>query len=49
MFGHRKTVTRADRAKLADELAGIGMALGVWERACCAEPTFPRRGRPVAG
>jgi hypothetical protein len=35
MFGHRKTVTRADRAKLADELAGIGMALGVWERACC--------------
>ena len=35
MFGHRKTVTRADRAKLADELAGIGLALGVWERACC--------------
>ena len=35
MFGHRKTVTRADRAKLADELAGIGMALGVGERACC--------------
>ncbi len=35
MFGHRKTVTRVDRAKLADELAGIGMALGVCERACC--------------
>ena len=35
MFGHHKTVTRADRAKLADELAGIGMALGVGERACC--------------
>ena len=26
-----------------------GLALGVWERACCAEPTFPLRGRPVAG
>jgi hypothetical protein len=35
MFGRRKTVTRADRAKLADELAGIGMAPGVSERACC--------------
>ena len=35
MFGHRKTVTRADRARLADELAGIGMALGLGERACC--------------
>jgi len=35
LFGHHKTVTRADRAKLADELAEIGMALGVGERACC--------------
>ena len=35
MFGHRNTVTRADRARLDDELAEIGMALGVSERACC--------------
>ena len=35
MFGHRKTVTRADRVKLAGALAGIGMAPGVSERACC--------------
>jgi hypothetical protein len=35
MFGHHKTVTRADRAKLADELAEIGMAVGVGESACC--------------
>jgi len=35
LFGRRKTVTRADRARLADELAEISMALGVGERACC--------------
>ena len=35
MFGHRRIVTRADRAKLGAELAEIGMALGVNERACC--------------
>ena len=35
IFGHRKSVTRADRVKLAGELAGIGMAPGVGERACC--------------
>ena len=33
MFGHR--MTRADRAKLDGELAGIGMAPRVGERACC--------------
>ena len=35
MFGRRKTVTRADRVKLDGELAGIGMAPGVGDRACC--------------
>jgi hypothetical protein len=35
MFGRHRTVTRADRARLADELAEIGMALRVGERACC--------------
>ncbi len=35
MFGHRKTVTQADQAKLADELAELGMALGAGERSCC--------------
>jgi hypothetical protein len=35
MFGHRKTVTRADRVKLAGALAGIGMAPGISEPACC--------------
>jgi hypothetical protein len=35
MFGHHGTVTRADRARLAEELAGIGTAIGVAERACC--------------
>ena len=35
MFGHRRVVTAADRARLAEELAGIGMAIGLTERACC--------------
>ncbi len=35
MFGHRRLVTAADRARLAEELAGIGMAISVAERACC--------------
>jgi len=35
MFGRRRTVTRADRARLAEELAEIGMAIGVGELACC--------------
>ena len=50
MFGHRKTVTRADRAKLADELTEIGMALGLNERACCC-PARPvvRVMLPAAG
>ncbi len=34
MFGYR-VVTRADRVKLADELAKMEMALGVTDRACC--------------
>jgi hypothetical protein len=50
MFGHRKTVTRADRARLAEELTEIGMALGVNERACCC-PARPlvRVMLPAAG
>jgi hypothetical protein len=35
MFGRRRTVTRVDRARLAEELAEIGMAIGVGEPACC--------------
>jgi hypothetical protein len=35
MFGHLRSVTRADRAWLADELAEIDRAIGVTERACC--------------
>ena len=35
MFGHLRTVTRADRAWLAGELAEIERAIGVAERACC--------------
>jgi hypothetical protein len=35
MFGHRSPVTAADKARLAEELAGVGMAIGVAERACC--------------
>ena len=35
MFWHRKGVTRANRVKLDGELAGIGMAPGIGERACC--------------
>ena len=34
-FMHRSTVTRAERAKLAEELTELGMALGITERACC--------------
>ena len=50
MFGHRKTVTRADRARLADELTEIGLAIGVNERACCC-PARPlvRVMLPAAG
>jgi hypothetical protein len=35
MFEYPRSVTRADRAWLAEELAEIGRALGVTERACC--------------
>jgi len=35
MFGHLWTVTRADRAWLAGELAEIERAIGITERACC--------------
>ncbi len=35
MFGHRSPVTAADKARLPEEPAEIGMALGVAERACC--------------
>jgi len=35
MFRHHRVVTAADRARLAEELAEIGMAIGVTERACC--------------
>jgi hypothetical protein len=35
MFGHPSPVTAADKARLAEELAEIGMAIGVAERACC--------------
>lgn len=35
MFGNRSGVTRADRARMAEELAEIGMALRAGERACC--------------
>jgi hypothetical protein len=35
MFGHVRTVTRADRDWLADELAEIDRAIGVTEPACC--------------
>ncbi len=34
-MARRRTVTRADRARLAEELAEIGMAIGVGEPACC--------------
>jgi hypothetical protein len=34
-FVHRSTVTRAERAKLAEELTELGMPLGITERACC--------------
>jgi hypothetical protein len=35
---HRSTVSRAERAKLAEELAELGMALGMTERAAAALP-----------
>ncbi|HEY1321455.1 MAG TPA: hypothetical protein VGF32_14460 [Streptosporangiaceae bacterium] len=35
LFGHRSPVTAADKAKLTEELAEIGMAIGIAERACC--------------
>ena len=35
MFGRHRVVTRADRARLAKELAEISMAIGVGEPACC--------------
>ena len=35
MFGRRGSLTAADKARLAEELAGIGMAIDVAERACC--------------
>jgi hypothetical protein len=35
MFRHHRVVTAADRARLAEELAEIGLAIGVTERACC--------------
>lgn len=50
MFGHRRPVTAADKARLAEELAEIGMAIGVAERACCC-PARPvvRAVMPAAG
>jgi len=35
VFRYHRTVTTADRVRLAEELAEIGMAIGVTERACC--------------
>jgi hypothetical protein len=35
MFGHRSPVTAADEARLAEELAEAGLAIGIAERACC--------------
>ena len=37
-FVHRSTVTRAERAKLAEELTELGMPLGITERAAAARP-----------
>ena len=34
-FMHRSAVTRAERAKLAEELTELGLAPGRTERACC--------------
>ena len=56
MFGQHRIVSRADRARLAEGLAEIGMALGVSERACCCParpqvrvvmPVTPTRPEPV--
>ena len=55
-FMHRSTVTRAERAKLAEELTELGIALGITERACCCParpvvrvmmPATTRRPDPV--
>jgi hypothetical protein len=35
IFRNCGTLTSADKARLAEELAEIGMAIGVAERACC--------------
>ena len=35
IFWHRGPVTAVDKARLAEELAEVGMAIGVAERACC--------------
>lgn len=35
IFGRHRPVTPADRTRLADQLAEIGMAIGVGEPACC--------------
>ena len=35
MFGRRRAVTRVDRARLAQELAEIGMSIHTGEPACC--------------
>jgi hypothetical protein len=35
MFGYHSPITAADKARLAEELAEIGRAIGVAERACC--------------
>ncbi len=56
MFGRRSAVAAADKARLAEELAEIGMAIGVAERACCCParpvvravmPATARRPEPV--
>lgn len=53
MLRHHQAVTRADRARFAQELAHMDMAIGVGERACCcpARPVVrvtmpPAPGRP---
>jgi len=56
IFGRRRTVTRVDRARLAEELAGICMSIGTGEPACCCParpvvrvvmPTTATRLEPV--
>lgn len=49
MFGHRGTVTRAGRARLAEELTGIGTAIGITDRAdCCPARPVVRVVLPAA-